>query len=140
MEHSEGFSHAGGVVVRHEKQAVEYLLVRAKDQPQEWVLPKGHIEPGESMRETAVREVREEAGVWARVEGYLIDASFTVSKKPVTVRFYLMEAEEEEKPIEKGRDPVWLQLEDALQRASYDNIRNALQAAALRYSSIPPVC
>lgn len=140
MEHGEGFSHAGGVVVRRAKQTVEYLLVRAKDKPEEWVLPKGHIEPGESMREAAVREVREETGVWARVEGPVSDASFTVGKEPVKVRFYLMEAEEVGKPIEKTRDPVWLQLEDALQRVSHENIRSALQAAERRYSSIPPLC
>jgi ADP-ribose pyrophosphatase YjhB (NUDIX family) len=139
-EHDEGFSHAGGVVVRRAKQVVEYLLVRAKDKPQEWVLPKGHIEPGESMRETAVREVREETGVWARVEGPLTDAFFTAGEEQIKVRFYLLEAEEEGQPIEKKRDPVWLQLEDAMQRASQDNIRSALQAAARRYSSVPPLC
>jgi ADP-ribose pyrophosphatase YjhB (NUDIX family) len=140
MERSEGFSHAGGVVVRREKQALKYLLVRAKDKPQEWVLPKGHIEPGESIRETAVREVREETGVWARVECQLSDDSFTVKEQLVKVRYYLMEVEEEGGPFEKGRDPDWLQLEDALQRASHDNIRSALQAAARRYSCIPPLC
>jgi ADP-ribose pyrophosphatase YjhB (NUDIX family) len=141
VEDGEGFSHAGGVVVRRKKkQPIKYLLVRAKDKPQEWVLPKGHIEPGESIRETAVREVREEAGVWARVEGQLSDASFTTGEEPVKVRFYLMEALRRGKRIEKRRDPVWLKLEDALQRASHDNIRNALQAAARRYSSMPPLC
>jgi ADP-ribose pyrophosphatase YjhB (NUDIX family) len=141
LEDGEGFSHAGGVVVRRKKKKpIEYLLVRAKGKPQEWVLPKGHIEPGESIRETAVREVREETGVWARVEDQLSDSSFTVKEQLVKVRYYIMEAEEEGKPIEKGRDPNWLQLEEALQRASHDNIRSALQAAAGRYSCIPPLC
>jgi 8-oxo-dGTP pyrophosphatase MutT (NUDIX family) len=142
MEYGEGFTHAGGIVVRRAKQGVEYLLVRAKNKPQEWVLPKGHIEPGESMQETAVREVREEAGVWAtvRVKDHLSDASFTAGEEPVKVRFYLMEALEAGKPIEEGRDPDWLQLEEALRRASHDNIRDALQAAAQRYSSLPPLC
>jgi 8-oxo-dGTP pyrophosphatase MutT (NUDIX family) len=114
--------------------------VRAKGKPQEWVLPKGHIEPGESMQETAVREVREESGVWARVECPLRDDSFTVKKELVKVRFYLMEAAEVGKPVEKGREPAWLQLEEALQRASHDNVRNALQAAAQHYSSSQPLC
>jgi ADP-ribose pyrophosphatase YjhB (NUDIX family) len=140
MEHADGFSHAGGVVVRRAKEGVEFLLVRAKGKPQEWVLPKGHIEPGESMQETAVREVREESGVWARVECPLRDDSFTVKKEFVKVRFYLMEAAEVGKPVEKGREPAWLQLEEALQRASHDNVRNALQAAAQHYSSSQPLC
>lgn len=140
-ENSKGFSHAGGVVVRHSKNVVEYLLVQAKKNPQEWVLPKGHIEPGESIRETAVREVREETGVWARVEVPLNDVSFAMQDgEQVRARFYLMEAEAEQYPPEKGREHAWLQLEDALRRASHENIRDALHAAAERYSSVPPVC
>jgi hypothetical protein len=67
-----GFTHAGGVVYRRTrvdpcngvaKDKVEYLLVQATDDPLKWVLPKGHINPGEKLQETAVREVREESGV-----------------------------------------------------------------------------
>jgi 8-oxo-dGTP diphosphatase len=55
---------AGGVAVRKWGGRWEVALVlvgtRAK---QRWQLPKGLIEPGESPKETAVREVREEAGI-----------------------------------------------------------------------------
>ncbi|EMA38082.1 NUDIX hydrolase, partial [Halococcus hamelinensis] len=34
-----------------------------------WVLPGGGVDPGESFRETAERELAEEAGVEARYEG-----------------------------------------------------------------------
>src|SRR5262249_3819711 len=59
-------TRAGGVVFRRRRNGIEYLLVEAKSKPNEWVLPKGHIEEGEDHRETAVREVYEESGVWAR--------------------------------------------------------------------------
>ncbi len=54
---------AGGVVFRHnpKDQQVEILLIQdAKDR---WTIPKGHIEEGESARETAKREIGEETGL-----------------------------------------------------------------------------
>lgn len=41
------------------------VLVRAKNHafPNDWVLPKGHIEPGESAAQAAEREAKEETGV-----------------------------------------------------------------------------
>ena len=53
------YSHAGGVVARTEGGKREYLLVEARRRRGEWVLPKGHIEPGETPEAAAVREVQE---------------------------------------------------------------------------------
>jgi diadenosine hexaphosphate hydrolase (ATP-forming) len=53
---------AGGVVIN---DAGAVLLIRHRNGS--WVFPKGHIEPGESKVDTAVREVEEEAGVQASV-------------------------------------------------------------------------
>ena len=60
-------THAGGVVFKLDRDKVQYLLVEAKNTSCIWVLPKGHIEPGESAQMTAVREVHEETGVRARI-------------------------------------------------------------------------
>ena len=51
---------AGGVVINDEGRV---LLIRHRNGT--WVFPKGHVEPGESKVDTAVREVEEEAGVQA---------------------------------------------------------------------------
>jgi len=44
------------------------LLVRRRNEPDAglWGYPGGHVEPGESVREAAVRELAEETGVTAR--------------------------------------------------------------------------
>jgi ADP-ribose pyrophosphatase YjhB (NUDIX family) len=123
-----GFTHAGGVVYRTGDR-VEYLLVQATKKHEEWVLPKGHIKPGERMQETAVREVREETGVWAGIKGTLGESSFTVDGEPVRVQFYLMEALKEEKPIDRHRDHAWLVLDDAVQRARWKSHRELLKQA-----------
>ena len=48
------------VVVQHEGR---FLLVRERKHGQLWYAPAGGLEPGESIRDAAVRETREEAGV-----------------------------------------------------------------------------
>ena len=54
------------------------LLVSALANDDQWVFPKGHIEPGEETFETAEREVREETGVKAFTTGEAIGTtSFT---------------------------------------------------------------
>ena len=56
IEHS-----SGGVVARRVDESVHLLLIR--DSYGKWGLPKGHVENGESSREAALREVREETGL-----------------------------------------------------------------------------
>jgi 8-oxo-dGTP pyrophosphatase MutT (NUDIX family) len=53
---------AGGVVVRQQDGRVYVALVREGDLPA-YVLPKGGIEKGEDLEETARREIEEEAGL-----------------------------------------------------------------------------
>jgi 8-oxo-dGTP pyrophosphatase MutT (NUDIX family) len=52
---------AGGVVARFENGRVHVALVGEKGLNQ-YVLPKGHVEAGESLEQAAVREIEEEAG------------------------------------------------------------------------------
>jgi 8-oxo-dGTP pyrophosphatase MutT (NUDIX family) len=53
---------AGGVVFRlRDGGGFDVVLIRTHER--RWQLPKGWVEDGEAMEQTAVREVREEAGV-----------------------------------------------------------------------------
>jgi 8-oxo-dGTP pyrophosphatase MutT (NUDIX family) len=107
---SDGLTHAGGLVVRREPDGWRYLVVKAKRDPHDWVLPKGHIEPGEPCRVTAVREVLEEAGIWARPKRKLTDVKFVVQGEKVEARFYLMDhVRDEPQPAERIR---WLRAMD----------------------------
>ncbi len=59
-----GFVRKGAaMVVRRINGFNEYLLVSAKIDPECFVFPQGHVDPGETTEIAAVRETREEAGV-----------------------------------------------------------------------------
>lgn len=121
-------SHAGGVVFKRSGDRVEYLLVQAKNEPKEWVLPKGHIEFGEEMKETAVRELQEETGVWAQIREELKVVEYTLKDKPVTVQFYLMEAVEEGQ-LNECSDRVWLLYDKALGQMRHQESKELLELA-----------
>ncbi len=122
-------THAGGVVFRKSGGNTKYLLVQAKNDAKDWVLPKGHIEAGESMERCAIREVKEETGVWARIKREITDSKYTV-KDEVVVRFFLMEQVGKGEQNDELRETKWVTLNDAINQWSvHAEIRGALELA-----------
>ena len=62
---------AGGVVINNGNVAV------LKKFRGEWVLPKGRVEKGESLEQTAIREVFEESGLRAEIVKYILHIQYT---------------------------------------------------------------
>ena len=122
------YSHAGGVVARILNGEPEYLLVEASRRQGLWVLPKGHIEPGETAEAAAVREVEEEAGVRAVIVAPAGESEYLAGGKPVRTIFYLMRYEAEtSRTEERGR--VWHRYDEALSLLPFDNLRRVLTQA-----------
>jgi ADP-ribose pyrophosphatase YjhB (NUDIX family) len=131
MQREDGLTHAGGVVYKNVDGDVKFLLVEASRNRKEFVLPKGHIDPGEAPRETAVREVREEAGHWARVQHWLGDVRLGKGANAPLVRWFLMECVEEGKPpFEEERQGKWMSQAIAKDTASHLETRALLDLAA----------
>lgn len=85
----------GGVVIFRGK--ILLLYKNYKNKYEGWVLPKGTVEPGEKHEETAIREVREETGVDARIVKYVGKSQYTFSVPEDVVEkdvhWYLMMAD-----------------------------------------------
>ena len=122
------WSHAGGVVVRTVDGELEYLLVEAKNNRGMWVLPKGHIEPGETPEDAAVREVEEEAGVRAAIVARAGESQFEVKGRTVRTVFFLMKYQGEAGRTE-DRGLAWRRYKDALAQVYFDNTRQILERA-----------
>lgn len=84
----------GGVVIHRGK--ILLLYKNYKGRYEGWVLPKGTVEEGEEHKDTALREVEEEAGVKGNIIKYIGKSqySFRVANDTVNkyVHWYLMKS------------------------------------------------
>lgn len=123
-------THAGGVVYRRgaDDGDLDVLLVRAKPAPHEWVLPKGHIEVGETSQMCARREVQEEAGVDAEPETLLGVDRYSGPRGPVVVAFYLMRFVGHVPPTE-AREVRWVSFREVPEMVRFDSMRAIISDA-----------
>lgn len=128
---------AGVVCLREAPDGREVLLIRRGRPPRlgEWSLPGGRIEFGERAAEAALRELREEAGVQARLTGLVevVDGLFLDSGAHYVLIDYAAEWLSGE-PI-AGDDAAearfWL-IEAALDLVAWDETRRVIRMAAER--------
>lgn len=120
---------AGGIIFRRgKKDGVEILLIQdAKDR---WTIPKGHIEKGETARETAEREIREETGLQKmNVMNWLGKIHFRYRRQQslvlMTTQIYLVKAEGETDKLKKEEwmnGIGWFPSSEALDMIEYEDI------------------
>ena len=84
---------AGAVLWRPAATGVETAVVH-RPRYDDWSLPKGKLESGESMEQAAIREIREETGVSARLGPWLCDVRYTVVEGRKLVRYWSAQAVE----------------------------------------------
>ena len=85
---------AGGVVWRRAGDTVA-IAIAHRPRYDDWSLPKGKLDAGESWEDAALREVEEEIGVRARLGDELDPVSYNDRKgRAKVVRYWLMEPED----------------------------------------------
>jgi len=122
-------THAGGVVSRDDGESARFLLVRAKRSPYDWVIPKGHIERGETPEECAGREVAEEAGVDGEVSAPVGDVTFEVRGRTIHVRYFAMRYRGDVPPDE-SREVRWCSLDECERMLLFEDAREMVRRTA----------
>ena len=125
---------AGGVVWRRKKgSAVEVLLVH-RPKYDDWTLPKGKLDDGESAEEAAVREVEEETGFQVSLGRELPSTDYHDRfGRPKNVRYWVMDITGGDFEPNREVDEVrWLSVDDAKGALSYPRDRSVLEAFAAR--------
>jgi len=121
-------THAGGIVFKCVDDVPRYLVVTAKTNASHWVLPKGHLEPGETPEAAAIREVREETGILATIRRPVGALHFQVGDEQVRAQFFLMEYQTE---VGKGelREKRWCTFDEGLELLTFPDTQELLQEA-----------
>ena len=117
------------------------MVLVGRAEPERWVLPKGTPNRGESMEQTAVREVAEETGLQVRLIRPLLDIDYWFvlhgARHFKTVHFYLMEAIGGDTSLHDHEYDVaaWFSIDESARRLAFANERAVLERAAHELAS-----
>ena len=115
---------AGGVVLNEAGE----LAVVYRPKYDDWTLPKGKLEPGESWEQAALREVEEETGLVCELRDELGSVSYTDRHgREKTVRYWRMDVRDGEfQPNREVSELRWLPPAEAASQLSFDRDREIL--------------
>ena len=122
---------AGGVVWREGETGLEVLVLH-RPRYDDWSLPKGKADAGESDEACALREVEEETGLVCELGAELASTGYQDSRgRPKVVRYWAMRAVSGSFSPHDEVDAVrWLSLADAAAALTYERDRGVLDSFA----------
>ena len=125
---------AGGVLHRERDDgAIEVLLIH-RPRYDDWTLPKGKLEPGESVEEGALREVSEETGFLGEIERRIGETAYKDRHgRPKRVTYFAMRPVSGEfAPNDEVDEIRWVPVEKANELLSYAHDRHLVAQVARR--------
>ena len=121
---------AGGVIFRRNATSKDVEILLIQDAKDRWTIPKGHIEEGETAKETAEREIGEETGLQEmRVLNWLGKINFRYRRGSslvlMTTEIFLVQAEgdtDKLQPEDWMNGIKWFPAPEALDKIEYEDI------------------
>jgi 8-oxo-dGTP pyrophosphatase MutT (NUDIX family) len=131
---------AGGVVFAAE--ATPPLVLIIQDRYGTWTLPKGHLDPGETEEQAAIREIAEETGITCTIQRLLTRTCYPVYRKGVwrdkQVAYFLATAPCQE-PVPATDEGIsvacWIAPATAISLISYAQVREVIRRALAVYQA-----
>ncbi|MDV3131151.1 NUDIX hydrolase [Mycobacterium sp. 29Ha] len=124
---------AGAVLWRPGDDAPEVAVIH-RPRYDDWSLPKGKVDPGETEPVTAVREVAEETGYAAHLGRRLAAVTYPVDQSTKKVRYWTARAIGGEfSPNSEVDELKWLPISEAIKAVGYPHDRKVLR----RFKKLP---
>jgi len=125
---------AGAILFRDTREEREYLLMKSR--PGDWEFPKGGVEGDEELQQTAIREVREEAGIrdFRLLDGFREDYDYVFQANGKTIHktvhlFVAKSFETSAELSEEHSDHQWRDYDQAVNTVTQDGPREILREA-----------
>jgi 8-oxo-dGTP pyrophosphatase MutT (NUDIX family) len=125
---------AGAILYRDTRGRREYLLLKSR--PGDWEFPKGGVEGGEELQQTAIREVEEEAGIedFRLVDGFREDYDYVFEANGdrihKTVHLFIAKSFEASAELSSEHtDMQWRDYDQAINTITQDGPRDILREA-----------
>jgi len=117
-----------GTVVFSNKEP-EKILVLYQKKHHDFSFPKGHVEQGETLEQCAIRETKEETGLDVVLQRKLCETEYQNNTDGlVKLTFFVAKCLDDENiKTETGGIAYWMNLDEALEKISYPNLKDVLK-------------
>ena len=141
---------AAGFIIYRKTQEIQFLLLQCS-QAKHWSPPKGHVDPGESDYETALRETVEESGFSQEmlkiIPDFKVELNYQVKSRrtqhelvPKVVTYWLAELMDFEKNVVKlsheHQDFKWLPLKETCDLSGFKDMNEAFEKSSQKIESL----
>ena len=122
--------YAGGGILWHDTPfKSDIAIINRARYGDEWCLPKGKQRDGETLEQTAIREVKEETGCEVRIHSFANTQKYKVKESEKQVFYWnmVLEGECNFRTSEEVKQMVWLPVEEAIKLLTHQDQKKILE-------------